>query len=129
MGKINQKNIGMVAGEKRSSAEKAEGVWKKTKEAIRWLPVKSAQHLFLSCLVIFILTLILGGVLFYRYSFLALRIKPESGGPFLLDEKTYQEVLNVWQEKEKKFNEADLKNYPDPFENATASGEQEGLTR
>jgi len=59
---------------------------------------------------------IFGGFIFYKYNILAQKAEPEiTEKPLQFKEKTYQDVLKIWQEKEKRFNEADLKEYPDPF--------------
>jgi hypothetical protein len=34
---------------------------------------------------------------------------------FKFDSQTYQEVLQIWQEKEQRFKETDSKSYPNPF--------------
>jgi hypothetical protein len=83
-----------------------------------------AQHPFLTCLFLFLFALIIGGTLFYKYTILAQKIRPELFEFLALKEKNYQEVLGVWQQQEKKFNEADLKEYPDPFEAATLTLEE-----
>jgi len=89
---------------------------KKLKNFLEKLPLITAQHAFLACLFLFFLALVFGGLLFYKYSILAQKTIPESLEQGLsLDEKTYQKVLKVWQEQDRKFQEADLKEYPNPF--------------
>jgi len=74
------------------------------------------EEAFLFFLVLIFLALILGGFLFYKYSFLVEKAKLEIlEEPLQFEEKTYQEVLKIWKEREKIFQEADLKQYPDPF--------------
>ena len=34
---------------------------------------------------------------------------------FKFDSQTYQEILEIWQEKEKRLKETDSKIYPNPF--------------
>ena len=89
---------------------------KKAKKILEKLSWFLAEHAFLTCLVLFFISLIFGAFLFYKYSILAQRAKPgELNRTFLLKEDVYQEVLNVWQKEEEKFQEADFKEYPDLF--------------
>lgn len=84
-----------------------------------------AEHAFLASLLLFFLALIFGGFLFYKYDILAQKAGPEIfKEPFLFKEKTYQEVLRVWRENEKKFEEADSKKYPNPFEKPIPTEEE-----
>ncbi len=93
-----------------------------------------AKHVFLACLFLFFLSLIFGAILFYKYNILFQRAELEVlEKPFLSEEKTYQEVLEVWQEHERIFKEADFKEYPDPFRKSVlipeeVPGETEELT-
>lgn len=85
------------------------------------------HHLFLGCLAFFLLALIFGAILFYKYNILAQRAELEIlANPILLKEDTYQEVLKVWQEYERKFEEADTKVYSDPFKKPTILPEERG---
>ncbi len=89
---------------------------KKTKKFLTKLPLIVAKHAFWACLFLFFLDLLLGGLLFYKYSILAQRAELEDlVEPPLLNEKTYQQVLKVWQEQEQRFLQTDSKEYPDPF--------------
>jgi len=90
------------------------------------LSLTIAQHAFLACLFLFLLALVFGTFLFYKYYISAQ--KAELGlldRSVLLREKAYQEVLRVWQEQEKRFEETDFKEYPDPF---MAPASEEELT-
>jgi|AntAceMinimDraft_8_1070364.scaffolds.fasta_scaffold08853_5 hypothetical protein len=75
-----------------------------------------AKNIFSCCLLLLFLSLLLGGLMFYKYVIspqkIVLNITEES---FLIDEGTYQNILEKWQIKEKKFQEANLKKYSDPF--------------
>ena len=89
---------------------------KKIKKNLGKLPLAIVKHIFLACLFLFFLSLIFGAILFYKYNILFQRAELEVlEKPFLSEEKTYQEVLEVWQEHERIFKEADFKEYPDPF--------------
>lgn len=74
------------------------------------------ERAFLTFLGLLLLALILGGIIFYQYNILVKKTEVQIiEEPLQFQEKTYQEILKIWQEREKKFQEADLKIYPDPF--------------
>ena len=80
------------------------------------LPRTLGERSFLTFLGLLLIALILGGIIFYQHSFLPEKEKPEVlEKPLKFQEKTSQAVLEIWQEKEKRFEETDLKLYPDPF--------------
>ncbi len=89
---------------------------KNFKTFFKKLPRISGERAFLTFLVFLFLALIFGAFTFYKYGILIGREKPEAlEKPLQFQEKTYQNVLKIWQEKEKRFNEADSKTYPDLF--------------
>ena len=106
------------------------------KEFLGKCPLILAKHSFLTCLSLLLLALIFGGFLFYKYGFLAQKAEPELSDSFLLKKEIHQEVLEIWQEQEKRFSETDSKEYPDPFKKTTVvpekelseEGQSEGLT-
>ena len=88
----------------------------KTKKFLGKVPLIITTHAFWACLILFILSLAIGANLFYKYSILAQRAEPEGlEQTVLFKERTYQKVLEIWQEREKRFQEADFKEYSDPF--------------
>ncbi len=88
----------------------------KTKKFLKKLPRILGEQSFLTFFGLLLIALILGGFIFYQYSFLVEKEKPEvSEEPLKFKEKIYQEVLETWQEKEKRFEEVNLKQYPDLF--------------
>ena len=88
----------------------------KTKKFLGNFLLITAKQSFLSCLFLFVLALIFGGFLFCQYIIKAQTAKIEiTEKPFLLNEETHQEVLRIWQVREKKFSEADSKEYSNPF--------------
>jgi len=90
--------------------------FKKAIEFFKKLPRTLGERAFLTFLGLLLIALIFGGLVFYKYSILVEKAEPEiSKIPLKFKEKTYQEVLKVWQEKEKRFEEANFKIYPDPF--------------
>lgn len=89
---------------------------RKFKKFLRNLPLAIAKHAFLACLFLFFLALIFGGLLFYKYSILTQKTNLEDlSWGFSLEEETYQQVFKAWQEQDRKFQEADFKEYPNPF--------------
>ena len=89
---------------------------KKIKKFLKGLPRVLAERAFLTFLFLFLMVLIIGGIVFYKYNVLAKKAEPQIlEQPFQFQEKTYQSVLKAWQEKEKRFKETDLKEYPNPF--------------
>ena len=83
---------------------------------LKKLPLLIANHAFCSCLILFLLALIIGFFLFYKYTILA--EKTGSGDleeEYLLDESSYKEIKEVWQRQENMFQGADSKEYPNPF--------------
>lgn len=82
------------------------------------LPGFLAERAFLTFLAFFLAVLIASGLIFYQYSVLAKRAEigadesPAAG----FDEKSYQEVLKFWQDKEIRLEETDSREYPDPFD-------------
>jgi len=89
---------------------------KKIKYFLKKLPKNLGKRAFLLCLILLLISLITGLLIFYKYSFLTEKETPEiSKGPLQFKEATFQRILEVWQEKDKKFEAADTKEYPDPF--------------
>lgn len=75
-----------------------------------------AENAFSAFLVFFLLDLILGGTIFYKYIILAQRVNPQiEEKPFQFKEKSYETILEVWAKKEAKSKEIDTKQYLNPF--------------
>lgn len=91
----------------------------KIKTFFQKLPRTLGKRFFVSFLVLLLLALICGGLIFYKYSVLVERRSQQDllgeEKPLDFDERILQEVLKIWQERQKKFEEAQLKEYPDPF--------------
>ena len=80
------------------------------------LPRVLGENSFLTFLGLLFVSLILGALVFYKFSFLVGKEKPEiTGGSLRFQEKTYQAVLDEWQKRDKRLSEINLKVYPDPF--------------
>jgi len=75
------------------------------------------QYAFLTFLILFLLSLVFSGLIFHKYSVLAKKAEPTpSGKQIQFDEKAYQNILKIWQDKEKRLIESDSKQYPNPFQ-------------
>lgn len=93
---------------------------KKIKERLKRLPRALAERAFLTFFGLFTVSLILGALIFFQYSFLIQEKEPQiTEEPLQFKEKNYQDVLKTWQEREERFEEADLKEYLDPFQGLT----------
>jgi len=80
---------------------------------IRWL----AEHTFWIFLASVLLALILGGIIFYKYYILVRGAEPEiQEVPLQFKKDLSQEILAEWANREKRFQEAQTKEYPDPFQ-------------
>jgi len=89
----------------------------KVKNLLKELPTFLAVHAFLAFLAFFILALILAGIVFYRYNILIEKENPEvSYKESQFKEKSLNNIMEILEEREKKFNEADSKQYLNPFQ-------------
>lgn len=90
---------------------------KQTKNFFKKLLGQIAEHPFLTFLILVFIALIIGGWQFYQYSILAQRAKPEiSEAKIQFKENLYQEILSEWQSREERFESAQTKEYPNPFQ-------------
>jgi len=92
----------------------------KIKQFFKKLPRTLGEQSFLTFLGFLLIALILGGFIFYKYSFLvekepSTKISEGVEKPLKFKEKIYEAVLENWQKKEKRFEEVNFKEYPDPF--------------
>ena len=86
------------------------------KTIVKKLPKKLAEKAFLSFLGLFILSVIFGILIFYRYGIEPEETIPETskvGLQFKSD--LYQQVLEIWQNTEEQFKKTDTKQYPNLF--------------
>ena len=80
------------------------------------LPFILGKNAFLTFLGLFILALIFASFVFYTNYILIKDIDSDIiQKEFKFDSQTYQEILEIWQEKEKRLKETDSKIYPNPF--------------
>jgi len=89
---------------------------KKIGSFLKKLPKILGEKAFLTFLGLLVLSLALGTLIFYKYNVLAKKTEPEiTEKPLVFEEKTYENVLKSWQEREERFKEAEFKEYPNPF--------------
>lgn len=89
---------------------------KKIKEFLKKLPRTLGEKAFFVFLGLLLIALIFGGIIFYQYNVLAKRAEVQIiEKPIQFQEKAYQDILKIWQEREKRFQATDFKTYPDPF--------------
>jgi len=75
-----------------------------------------ADRAFLSFLLLFLISLFLGGLIFYQYNILAKRKEvTRFESPLQFKEKTYEDVLKIWKEREGAFKAVGTKKYFDIF--------------
>jgi len=86
------------------------------KNILKKLPWVLGKHPFLVFLLLTTLSLGWGVFLFYKYSFLAEKMEPEMPKREVqFTEELHQKILKEWEKREKRFKEADTKNYPNLF--------------
>lgn len=75
-----------------------------------------AEKSFLFSLCLVLLSLIVGGFVFYKYYILVVESEPEASEITLkLKNQAYEDIIKTWEERQKKITEADFKNYINPF--------------
>jgi len=94
----------------------------KIKLSFAKLPQTLARRAFLSSLLFVFVSLILGGVLFYKYYVLIQRESSVAGGIIRLNEDVYQDVLTTKQIHQREFEAIDSKEYFNPFEKSSFQG-------
>ncbi len=94
----------------------AQSSFKKNREYISKIFRFSAEHLFLSSLVLILVSLLLGALVFYKYGILSQKVEPELGPVIKFEKDTYQKILKEWQDRGEVFEEAKTKTYPDLFQ-------------
>jgi hypothetical protein len=67
--------------------------------------------------ILLVLALIFGGLIFYQYSFLAEKKEPQiTERKIQFKEELYQKILEGWEIRQRKFEEAEFKEYRDLFQ-------------
>lgn len=89
----------------------------KIKNLLKELPIFLAVHAFLVFLAFFLVALILAGIIFYKYNILIEKENQEiSYRQSQFKEELLDNIIGILSEGEKKFNEADSKQYLNPFQ-------------
>ena len=87
---------------------------KKLKESLKKLLWVLAEKAFLTYLALLFIALIFGAIIYYQYSAMVEKAEIEIiKEPLQFQQKTYLNILKIWQEREKKLKEAGLKEFPD----------------
>jgi len=74
---------------------------------------------FTAFFVLFFLSLIIGGLIFYQYSFLPEKKKPQAiKKPLQFKEDLFWGISQEWQIRQEKFEEVASKEYPNLFRSA-----------
>jgi len=80
------------------------------------IPFVIAEHAFWACLGLFILSLAVSLLLFFRYDYMAKKQVIESlGQECVFNREVYNNVLSTWKEQEESFNNINNKEYINPF--------------
>lgn len=86
---------------------------KKIKKALENFTLILIEKSFLTIILIFAFSLILGFFIFFKYSSPKIsQIKKEK---IEFEQSLYEKVLRTWQERENSFQKVDIKEYPNPF--------------
>lgn len=89
---------------------------KKIKEFIKKLLFILGEKAFLTFLGLLLIAFIFGFIIYHQYNVSIKKVDVQIfSEPFEFQEKIYRKILNILQEKEKKFQETEFKEYPDPF--------------
>lgn len=104
---------------------------KKIKDYFKRLVWITGEKAPFTLLILLLLALILGSFVFYKYSFLVEKSKPEvTRKPRQFEEAVFQRILKEWQIRQERFEGADLKEYPDLFQSRVqVPKESEELTK
>ncbi len=71
---------------------------------------------FLTFLILIVIAFVLGGIVFYKYSFLAEKKKAENNANLIvLDEDNLQKVIQIWKGRQEKLDRAGIQSYRNPF--------------
>ena len=86
-------------------------------QKIKTLAFYLAEHCFGLFLVLTLFALICNGFVFYKYSIVAEKQQIQDLGVVLkFQENIYQDILEIWSEQERKFEESENKEYPSLFQ-------------
>jgi len=87
------------------------------KEFFKELPPKMAEHSFLSFLALLFVSLIIGGIVLYKYDIATREKEVKIEGRLIkLHKKKMGNVLESIEQREKNFQEVDFKTWQNPFQ-------------
>ena len=87
------------------------------KEFFKELPPKMAEHSFLSFLALLFVSLIIGGIVLYKYDIMSRKKEIKIEGKLIkLHKKRMENVLESIERREKNFQEVDFKMWQNPFQ-------------
>ena len=87
------------------------------KEFFKELPPKMAEHSFLSFLALLFVSLIIGGIVLYKYDIATREKEVKIEGRLIkLHKKKMGNVLESIEQREKNFQEVDFKIWQNPFQ-------------
>ncbi|MBU4274406.1 hypothetical protein KKE19_01185 [Patescibacteria group bacterium] len=80
------------------------------------IPVFLAGHFLFSFFLVIFFVIFLANLLFYKYYILNQEITPKAEqGQVVINEKSHNDLLKIWEEQDEKFQNSDSKNYSDLF--------------
>ena len=80
------------------------------------IPWVLGEKVFLFLLALLLFSFLAGGLVFYKYDYLASRIESEQQESlFKFNQENYNRVLNSWDIRAKKFQDAGSEQYPNLF--------------
>lgn len=83
---------------------------------LKKLPWIIATRVLLTSIFFLFLALLIAAI-FYKYETLIFKIQPDISQELIqFREDLYQKILEEWENREERFNQADLKEYPNPFQ-------------
>lgn len=86
-------------------------------QKIKTMAFYLAEHCFGLFLVLTLFALICNGFVFYKYSIIAEKQQIQDLGVVLkFQENIYQDILEIWSEQERKFDQFENKQYPSLFQ-------------
>ncbi len=90
--------------------------FKKWKNKLKGLPSKIAEKAFKFFLILFLLDLIIGGIMFYKYSFVTERKEPQANFQQVsFKENTFKNILGIWEQRKDNFEKASTQDFQDLF--------------
>jgi len=91
------------------------------KEFFKELPPKMAEHSFLSFLALLFVSLIIGGIVLYKYDITSRKKEIKIEGRLIkLHKKRMENVLESIEQREKNFQEVDFKMWQNSFQRSFA---------